>query len=262
VTFVDLELTAQSVIDVLNKQVKALGKPEEGYFDVIGGQSFRVNDPESINELGNLLLKFPSPEVVIFDSIYALVDDINNMEQTQAVLDLLSKIITELNAAVIILHHTSDPSELTATKKPLGYLGRQFDRWCGVTLTYKQVADESLYRSLKGVRRGGDGNVALYLQYIETFQMVIEVDWSDIPGTKKDKLKLLGEHPRVLVVKEVCGMAKTLHITKLSLAERWGISDNQIRNYLDDGDVPQDTVFEKILATRDELTQRIGQLHA
>jgi KaiC/GvpD/RAD55 family RecA-like ATPase len=257
VVFIDLEQTAQSVQDVMKKQAQALGEPDEGYFDVIGGQSFRVTDPTSITELWDLLREEPTPEVVIFDSIYALVDDINDSVQAQNVLDLLTKVINELGAAVVVLHHVSDPSDLMATQKPLGYLGRQLDRWCGVSLKYLQAGKQSLYRNLKGIRRGGHGEVNIFLQYIEAFQIVVELDWDEIPGTKQEKQKLLGEHPRVLMVKEVCGMAKLLKVTQLELAQRWGISDRQIRNYLDDGDVPRDEVFEKVVETRTEFIQRI-----
>lgn len=68
--------------------------------------------------------------------------------------------------------------------------------------------------------------------------------------------KKLSKPARRRVVIEVHSMAIALHISREELAKRWGVTDKEVRYYINGSLVPRDDVFEKILATKAEFESR------
>jgi len=56
---------------------------------------------------------------------------------------------------------------------------------------------------------------------------------------------------------KVLDMAIALHISREQLAQRWGVTDKEVRYYINGSLVPRNDVFEKILATKAEFGKLI-----
>ena len=59
------------------------------------------------------------------------------------------------------------------------------------------------------------------------------------------------------VVIKVRDMAGMLDISREELAKRWGVTDKEVRYYINGSLVPRVNVFEKILATKAEFVKLI-----
>lgn len=258
VTFIDFEFTAQAVYDYVEKQVQMLGGwPSDEMFQVVGGYDFKIDKPETMDELWRVLRAEPRSNIIIFDSIYAFCSNPNDIEQANKVLDFLNKLMVELKVAIIILHHTNAPGDQLIQKQPLGVLGRMLDRWCGTTLSYIQVGSktqDSYYRRLFGMKRGGQGAVNVLLGYIENSMTLIEVNWDEVPGSNEDKSALLGANRRTLIVQQITLLCKPLGIKREDLAAEWGVSERSVYYYSTGENIPGDDVWPKIVTTQKRLS--------
>ena len=101
------------------------------------------------------------PQIVVIDGIVDLIDDFNNIEQSQRIVTHLLQVASTYNCHIINVLHTNKSQEVTGVANMRGHLGAILGNKCSECWSVKK--DGKVFTStLTEARNGGEGEKITY----------------------------------------------------------------------------------------------------
>jgi len=163
--------------------------------------SVRQLNVQQIQSLLKLLCEDVNNELIIIDGALDLINNMNDVEETKAIIDLIKKILVEHNVALIMIIHQSKTTNFT-----IGHFGSYFDRFSQSVIDVTKLENGNSKISSAMMRSDGDFkpfefywnyNINNYtLDWTEPENMLLNKpeDWND--DKHKEKLtKIFDSQP-------------------------------------------------------------------
>ncbi len=255
--YINFEQGSNTITDDIQAQAVFYPEPEEGQFMLYEGLGERLSDGDYQRKLLTVI-RNQRVELLLLDSLYMAVNNVNDPDETQKVLDFLAQVVAH-GCALIMMHHTTESRD-GGQARGFGWLGRQLERWGGTTLKYEDKRDKEgkripLWGSLTGIIRWGHGYVDYPISYEMFTRSTVMTEYGDVPGWREGQVGGLPE--RILQTRSILVLARRCGYTQVQVAKELGISDRTVRKWMDEDTVPGGENWQQLLALQRKIQAKL-----
>lgn len=254
VLFVNFEQSGQAVLKQAQIMTRYLGQPNNTeMFGIIPGLGIKIMGDDKrrsprAQEIINRILG-EGIEVIIMDSILALMNDPNEQEEVELVLELQQD-IRDAGCAIIWLNHTvTGEGGGSGAERSVGRLGKALARFCATKMIYMGLEGENYIGRLSGTTRGW-GKFDQPIVYENISHTAEIIDWEKI---EKEDREGLGRTPLVKDLEQAILFARKLGKSKLQCAEEIGVARSNLYMWLSGEQYPDEASIDKIKKWKETL---------